>query len=837
MPVTAPSSNPAPQLRRGKPGRRSKLRIVGIGRYNVWLRRSGRGSLRQHSRTDQNGDSKGGHRQHNHDNGSVGSQNSQKQDQHKVRQYKDFSDDTNILKIEETAKMRAGNMGHIGVTTNHDVAKCDRCLISGISNHGNCISKDTSRTSHRLDMDGYVTQRVLDNNVSCVCDQAWYDDDQGGRPALYHAGQPVSKFGQDDLLLPLRQSDTERRSWEKLLNRKSWHGCLSDLGSQPWYQTVGPSDGDLTGLPPGLPQPTFTERTRHQSGPAGAKPGHDFTAPPMENIQNSSLDRRGLDLLYPTPNTMTRSQDRDKASPGHSRWSTPNQTLLTQPETKRSPRVTEQVIQKAPEGRNTLQLRSHCNHGNNHCNHGNNNSNHCSNSNHGNNHSNHGNNNSNHGNTHSNHGNNHCNHGNGHCNMCNHGYNHSNYGNNHCNHGNSRYPRDTPEESRAEIPHCNSVIPDPGGRLTPVSCISHASGDRTFKVPQASSYNSKEAEGDATASIGSVIREADVTEELLPYQLHPYTGDREKSRRRQSFYRNPEDHMVWISAESPTVTSGYLGLLQNKANHDPDSKPPSSNRVQQRNHVVDPDSIQSKACPEADSKPPSYNQVQRNHVVDPDSIQAGIHGGHSRYLYPWFRKDNVIAPRSRQHGCHDSSLQVAMEPRHMVRSCDKSALRDIGRHCQCQAARSSGNPGQVNGSLEYVEVPPMMEDVVSHVNIRNMSTQTSLRVKVRKKRGKWLHLLKALNKLGKKTDTDTTCTSSVRDVTERKPEKVKVAADYVRANAGFIADTGSREQIEYPYDVKVTRGENEGFGFVIISSVTRSGSVIGKTNISDSYLS
>ena len=32
----------------------------------------------------------------------------------------------------------------------------------------------------------------------------------------------------------------------------------------------------------------------------------------------------------------------------------------------------------------------------------------------------------------------------------------------------------------------------------------------------------------------------------------------------------------------------------------------------------------------------------------------------------------------------------------------------------------------------------------------------------------------------------------------------------------------------YPYDVTVTRRENEGFGFVIISSVTRAGSVIGK---------
>lgn len=32
----------------------------------------------------------------------------------------------------------------------------------------------------------------------------------------------------------------------------------------------------------------------------------------------------------------------------------------------------------------------------------------------------------------------------------------------------------------------------------------------------------------------------------------------------------------------------------------------------------------------------------------------------------------------------------------------------------------------------------------------------------------------------------------------------------------------------YPYDVTVTRRENEGFGFVIISSVSRSGSTIGR---------
>lgn len=39
--------------------------------------------------------------------------------------------------------------------------------------------------------------------------------------------------------------------------------------------------------------------------------------------------------------------------------------------------------------------------------------------------------------------------------------------------------------------------------------------------------------------------------------------------------------------------------------------------------------------------------------------------------------------------------------------------------------------------------------------------------------------------------------------------------------------TRSMESI-YPYDVTVTRQENEGFGFVIISSVSRAGSTIGK---------
>ena len=45
------------------------------------------------------------------------------------------------------------------------------------------------------------------------------------------------------------------------------------------------------------------------------------------------------------------------------------------------------------------------------------------------------------------------------------------------------------------------------------------------------------------------------------------------------------------------------------------------------------------------------------------------------------------------------------------------------------------------------------------------------------------------------------------------------------------ADSPYRSQTlhdTYPYDVTVTRNENEGFGFVIISSVTRAGSTIGE---------
>ena len=43
---------------------------------------------------------------------------------------------------------------------------------------------------------------------------------------------------------------------------------------------------------------------------------------------------------------------------------------------------------------------------------------------------------------------------------------------------------------------------------------------------------------------------------------------------------------------------------------------------------------------------------------------------------------------------------------------------------------------------------------------------------------------------------------------------------------GYRGGNGGMEN--YPYDVNVTRRENEGFGFVIISSVSRAGSTIGR---------
>ena len=50
-----------------------------------------------------------------------------------------------------------------------------------------------------------------------------------------------------------------------------------------------------------------------------------------------------------------------------------------------------------------------------------------------------------------------------------------------------------------------------------------------------------------------------------------------------------------------------------------------------------------------------------------------------------------------------------------------------------------------------------------------------------------------------------------------------------------FADPAALTQ-SYPYDVTVTRHENEGFGFVIISSVTRAGSVIGECRLVWTYM-
>lgn len=53
----------------------------------------------------------------------------------------------------------------------------------------------------------------------------------------------------------------------------------------------------------------------------------------------------------------------------------------------------------------------------------------------------------------------------------------------------------------------------------------------------------------------------------------------------------------------------------------------------------------------------------------------------------------------------------------------------------------------------------------------------------------------------------------------------------------FAVSPGSKPtDLKYPYDVTIIRGENEGFGFVILSSVRRKGSVIGKFKKSQCFL-
>ena len=48
------------------------------------------------------------------------------------------------------------------------------------------------------------------------------------------------------------------------------------------------------------------------------------------------------------------------------------------------------------------------------------------------------------------------------------------------------------------------------------------------------------------------------------------------------------------------------------------------------------------------------------------------------------------------------------------------------------------------------------------------------------------------------------------------------------ANANEIGSGSVAPTISYPYDITVSRRENEGFGFVIISSASRAGSTIGR---------
>lgn len=48
----------------------------------------------------------------------------------------------------------------------------------------------------------------------------------------------------------------------------------------------------------------------------------------------------------------------------------------------------------------------------------------------------------------------------------------------------------------------------------------------------------------------------------------------------------------------------------------------------------------------------------------------------------------------------------------------------------------------------------------------------------------------------------------------------------------FVSDVQNftrTSDIGYPYDVTVKRRENEGFGFVIISSLNKAGSTIGRS--------
>ena len=47
-------------------------------------------------------------------------------------------------------------------------------------------------------------------------------------------------------------------------------------------------------------------------------------------------------------------------------------------------------------------------------------------------------------------------------------------------------------------------------------------------------------------------------------------------------------------------------------------------------------------------------------------------------------------------------------------------------------------------------------------------------------------------------------------------------------NNYFVSFVDLNTSAAFPYDVNVTRRETEGFGFVIISSVTKSGTTVGE---------
>jgi len=58
--------------------------------------------------------------------------------------------------------------------------------------------------------------------------------------------------------------------------------------------------------------------------------------------------------------------------------------------------------------------------------------------------------------------------------------------------------------------------------------------------------------------------------------------------------------------------------------------------------------------------------------------------------------------------------------------------------------------------------------------------------------------------------------------------ELKMALSHIYDQLLFAARLMPVAQLSYPYKVIVQRRDNEGFGFVIISSVNKNGSTIGK---------